>query len=101
MSQEMPFCPRCPHPTQDQDIRVVIDQVIQSLPPEQRTPEAEYALRLQGCEDCPGQMAGVCRYCGCYVEVRAAKNFMICPNPKGSRWPANSTAPADEEEEDW
>ena len=98
--ENQPFCPRCPHPTADQDIREVIASVLAALPPEQRTEEEEYRLRLEGCETCPGQNQGICRYCGCYVEVRAAKNFMTCPNPSGSLWPANSVPPEDEDE-DW
>jgi len=87
MNDELPYCPRCPHPTEDQDIREVIAQVIRALPEEIKCGPELYRSRLEACATCPGQAQGLCRYCGCYVEVRAAKKPMGCPNPAGSLWP--------------
>lgn len=40
----------------------------------------EYERRLALCKECDNLLDGMCRMCGCYVELRAvvAKNY--CPN---------------------
>ena len=47
-----------------------------------RTPDAEYAARLEHCRACPSLNAGTCMQCGCYVEMRAARTDMHCPLDK-------------------
>lgn len=58
--------------------RIVADYV-DTLPPEQRAPEADYRARLALCEGCDALNSGTCALCGCYVEARAAKRSLACP----------------------
>jgi hypothetical protein len=54
------------------------------LPDGERADAAEYARRLALCTACANLNRGTCAMCGCYVEIRAAKRAMRCPqaNPK-------------------
>ena len=45
---------------------------ISNLPEEDRTPEEEYERRLSKCRECDHLLNGMCRICGCFVEMRAA-----------------------------
>ena len=55
---------------------------IDALPAEVRTEDAEYRRRLEICRECDMFLAAMCRKCGCYVEVRAAKTDSHCPKVK-------------------
>lgn len=52
---------------------------LNSLPDEIKTPEKEYARRLDICSSCNEYISKVCVLCGCFVEIRAAKRIMYCP----------------------
>lgn len=45
-----------------------------------RSDAAEYERRLTLCRECSLLMDGMCRTCGCYVELRAAVDKNCCPN---------------------
>lgn len=53
---------------------------ISRLPREQMAPQPEYERRLAICRECDRLNSGVCASCGCFVEVRAIKKDMYCPN---------------------
>ena len=53
-------------------------QPIPVVAPEDRTPEDAYAERMQRCRECDYLEQGMCRACGCYVELRAAKKTQHC-----------------------
>lgn len=44
-----------------------------------KTSEPEYSRRLEICTQCEDLINGMCRVCGCFVEVRAAKIHHMCP----------------------
>ena len=52
---------------------------IEHLNPDIKTPAAEYEHRLQLCKDCEELQNGMCRVCGCFVEMRAAAAKNYCP----------------------
>ena len=56
-----------------------VKNYIAALPDEVRTEEKEYARRLEICRNCDMFLAAMCRKCGCYVEVRAARQDSHCP----------------------
>ena len=60
-------------------------EYIASLDKETRTPEDLYQKRLAVCQSCDNLINGMCRVCGCFVEVRAAKKIQSCPGIP-SRW---------------
>lgn len=56
---------------------------IENLDVDIRTPEALYEERLGICKECDMLFQGMCRKCGCYVELRAAVIKNVCP---GKMW---------------
>lgn len=57
-------------------------ECIENLDPEQKASEAVYEERLGKCKECELLLAGMCRACGCYVELRAAVGKNVCPRKK-------------------
>ena len=58
---------------------------IARLPEEDKAEEALYEQRLQICRECEMLLSGMCRLCGCFVEMRAAIKKRSCPNVP-QRW---------------
>ncbi len=54
-------------------------QYIAELPPEVKTPQLQYEERLAQCKACDSLLNGMCRVCGCFVEMRAAAQKNHCP----------------------
>ncbi len=52
---------------------------INNLDEEVKTPEDTYRKRLAACKECGDLLNGLCRICGCFVEMRAAVNKNYCP----------------------
>ncbi len=50
-----------------------------------KSPSGLYNERLEICKTCESLLNGMCRICGCFVEMRAAVNKNYCPGP-GKRW---------------
>lgn len=63
----------------------IVNEVLETLAPEARADDAAYAARLARCRACERLLDGTCALCGCYVEVRAAKKAMRCPDVP-ARW---------------
>ena len=61
-------------------LAALIRERVEEIPEEEKTSEAEYARRLEQCRGCRALNRGTCALCGCYVEIRAAKGRMICPD---------------------
>lgn len=59
-----------------------IQNLIENLDTEERASEGLYEERLQICKDCEMFLEAMCRSCGCYVELRAAKAANSCPRKK-------------------
>ncbi len=57
---------------------------IQNLDPELKVEPEVYEDRLEKCKACDQLLTGMCRICGCYVELRAVLKKSICPktNPE-------------------
>ncbi len=45
-----------------------------------------YEQRLAFCKECEQLISGMCRKCGCYVEIRARMNDQHCPNYDNRKW---------------
>lgn len=54
-------------------------QYIENLEEVNRTVASEYEQRLAKCKECERLLDGMCRACGCYVEIRAAVKGNTCP----------------------
>ncbi len=48
--------------------------------------KALYHSRLELCKKCEFLISGMCRKCGCYVEIRAALKDKSCPNEDNKLW---------------
>lgn len=64
----------------EQELYAIIQQRIAALPAAQKAAPEQYARRLSLCRECEELLSGVCRKCGCYVELRAAKETSACPH---------------------
>lgn len=53
---------------------------IRNLPQEDKVSDEVYEERLARCKACDCLMDGMCRICGCYVEMRAAIRIRSCPD---------------------
>lgn len=54
-------------------------EYIANLDEELKVDEGEYERRLGLCKECENLMSGMCRVCGCYVELRAVMKKNSCP----------------------
>ena len=63
----------------------IIRERIEQLPPEKKVTEEERQQRLNCCRRCSRLNHGTCALCGCYVEIRAARKSMGCPDVPG-KW---------------
>ena len=48
--------------------------------------ENDYNLRIEHCRKCDFLISGMCRKCGCYVEVRARLKDSNCPDYDNRKW---------------
>lgn len=64
------------------DYFATIRNLIDNMDEEEKASEALYEERLQICKDCEMFLEAMCRSCGCYVELRAAKAANSCPRKK-------------------
>lgn len=54
-------------------------EYIANIEPELKASEDLYEKRLALCKACDLLLEGMCRSCGCYVELRAAMKKNACP----------------------
>lgn len=57
-----------------------VEAYIKSLPEEMKADDGEYSRRISVCRTCDMLVEGMCRECGCYVEIRAIKKNARCPS---------------------
>lgn len=59
-----------------------LQNYIDNLDPDTKAKSELYEERLDICKQCDLLLEGMCRTCGCYVELRAAVTKNYCPNRK-------------------
>lgn len=62
-----------------------LEQYIAHLDEEARVTQEEYERRLHICNSCEKLLGGMCRLCGCFVELRCALKIRHCPDSK-KKW---------------
>lgn len=62
-----------------------VQELVSLLPEHVRADEKVTRSRLGECRQCDHLYGGMCELCGCYVQLRAAKARMGCPDVPG-RW---------------
>lgn len=82
-----PICRKCllEDMENQQALLASIRELIGALPDEKRADEETRKIRLACCRECSHLKEGTCGLCGCFVELRAAKNWMHCPDTPG-KW---------------
>lgn len=60
-------------------------EYIERLPREDKVETQVYEKRLSICRECEMLLAGMCRVCGCFVEMRAVMRVRSCPGIP-SKW---------------
>ena len=55
-------------------------EYIDSMPIEDKVSDIEYSDRIEKCTECSNLINGMCKICGCFVEVRAIKKNIGCPS---------------------
>lgn len=59
-----------------------LHEYIAGIDEELKAEPALYEKRLSVCKECELLLEGMCRSCGCYVELRAVMDKNKCPNNK-------------------
>lgn len=77
----MKVCKRCLlNELDDTDYFKSIYEYIDNIPEINKCGNKEYLKRLDICKGCNNLLNGMCKHCGCFVEVRAAKRNQHCPD---------------------
>lgn len=80
MQEKVRICRKCLLEEMDQDeVLTDVRRYIERIPQEERTEEELYRERLERCRACEQLLSGMCRVCGCFVELRAAVRVRACP----------------------
>lgn len=53
---------------------------IENFPSDKKADKITYENRLEICKQCDNLTDGMCSLCGCFVELRAIKKNMYCPD---------------------
>ena len=74
------ICKRCLiREMADKDYIHSIEQYVDHIDEDIKTSKEEYEQRLELCKECENLLSGMCRICGCFVEMRAAVKQQYCP----------------------
>lgn len=69
--------------------KVTYEQItkhIQTIDSSDKADEKTIKLRLEKCRKCDFLISGMCRKCGCYVEIRAVLKEQHCPDFDNRKW---------------
>ena len=61
-----------------------VKKYIAAFSEEDKVSDDVYQKRLALCQECQWLYQGICRKCGCYVEIRALRATGYCPHEKPS-----------------
>lgn len=63
-----------------------VKSLIEQIDNECKLDNDSYSARLKLCKKCEFLISGMCRKCGCYVELRAIQKTFHCPNADDVKW---------------
>lgn len=69
----------------DEDVKKTVVELIEAMPEDKRADRTLYRRRLDICRKCDELADGMCRKCGCYVELRALQKIRKCPHEE-EKW---------------
>ncbi len=62
-----------------------MQEYIRNIDKHIKTEDDEYKKRLNLCKECDNLINGMCKICGCFVEMRAAVKKNYCPDTR-NKW---------------
>ncbi len=62
-----------------------MQEYIRNIDKHIKTEDDEYKRRLNLCKECDNLINGMCKICGCFVEMRAAVKKNYCPDIR-NKW---------------
>ncbi|MCQ2540373.1 MAG: DUF6171 family protein [Acetatifactor sp.] len=65
-----------------EQVYATVREYIENLDIDLKVEDSLYEDRLSVCKECEMLLQGMCRSCGCYVEMRAAMKKNNCPRKK-------------------
>ena len=81
--EQKPFCKKCLLKEMSEErFKKELADYLDSLEEEEKASGQLYEERFSVCKQCDYLNAGMCKACGCYVEMRAAMKARICPYGK-------------------
>lgn len=82
--ENLRFCKRCltREMAGSEETYKSLRDYIDNLDPDVKAEEELYEKRLSVCKECDLLLEGMCRSCGCYVELRAVITKNVCPRKK-------------------
>lgn len=63
-----------------------VSDYLETIDDSMKVSDEEYEKRLSYCKRCEYLISGMCRKCGCYIEVRAALKNKDCPDYPNKKW---------------
>jgi len=82
-------CRRCSTDDIDlfEQVKAQMPEYIKTVGEDLRVTDEEYNSRLDFCFECEGLAGGlICKYCGCFVQMRALNKLRHCPSPVVKSW---------------
>ncbi|MBQ0000101.1 MAG: hypothetical protein KBT01_00980 [Clostridiales bacterium] len=80
MKEGLRVCKKCLLREQSEEVYLQkLENYIAGLDEEDRVSQEVYESRLAICGECENLLKGMCRLCGCYVELRASLRVRKCP----------------------
>ena len=79
-------CRNCQQAIDEDLLKEQIAVYIKNIPEQLKTDSDTYSRRTVACEGCEMQSVGICRLCGCFISIRAAKKRLSCPYPGRDKW---------------
>ncbi|MBR2527811.1 MAG: hypothetical protein IKE58_05010 [Blautia sp.] len=73
------FCRRCLLREMETDNYQTLKTYIRNLDEDLKVSDLVYEERLARCRKCQNLISGLCRICGCFVELRAVMKKNSCP----------------------
>lgn len=79
------FCRKCLLEEMDEELYFKnITEYVNRIDEDLKVCNEVYEERLSICKECDDLINGMCRKCGCFVQVRAAVKNNYCPGEKKS-----------------
>ncbi|MDO5363377.1 MAG: DUF6171 family protein [Eubacteriales bacterium] len=80
MCEKLRICRKCLPGTDRDEYLENLAGYIERMDEEVKVSQPLYEERLSICASCQNLINGMCRLCGCFVELRAAQKVRKCPD---------------------